>query len=81
MLPDPDHIQPHLIRQLDLLQQILNPLHGSNRNPGYRIRLCRDETIDTDLHGEEGALEMVSIQAWSLFRPSIYRILESLFAE
>jgi hypothetical protein len=50
MLADPKHIEPDLIRELDLRQEIANPIGPGHRVPGGRVQGDRDETVNADLH-------------------------------
>src|SRR5690349_11180464 len=50
MLADTVHIEPDLIGELDLLDEITQALRGSDRTTGLRIRGDLRERIDSDLH-------------------------------
>ena len=50
MLPDTEHIQPELVRQLDLLHQIAHALLGRDRLPSLWIRAELGERVKADLH-------------------------------
>ena len=50
MFPESKRIQPHLVRQLNLFQQIRHPLHRRHRHPRHRIGRYRRKTINPNLH-------------------------------
>jgi hypothetical protein len=51
MLADTINVQPYLIRELDLLQQIMLPLTRIELSPRARIERSLCKRIDTDFHG------------------------------
>jgi hypothetical protein len=48
VLANPKRIQSHLVRELDLLDQVAQPLARTHSAAGLRVG--RRETIDADLH-------------------------------
>src|SRR2546423_2793429 len=48
MLPNAEHIQPDLVRVLDLLHEVAQALRGTQRSAGLVV--CRGETVDSQLH-------------------------------
>ena len=49
MLPDTERIQPNLVGELDLFEQVLQPLHRSRRLAGSGIRIHGGKAINANL--------------------------------
>src|SRR5918993_2750157 len=47
---DAEHIETHLIGQLNLLEQVPHALIRSNHLPTARVRCSLDEAVNADLH-------------------------------
>ncbi len=51
MLPDAEYIEPELVGELDLLDEVPQALLGADQLPGLRVRVQLGEREETDLHG------------------------------
>ena len=50
MLADAEDVEPDLVGQLDLLDQVAQPLLGADHVPGPRVGRQLREGVDPDLH-------------------------------
>ena len=55
VLADAEHVEPHLLCEPDLLQQIAHPLLGADRLTGLRIGAQLRERVDAELHPAQSA--------------------------
>ena len=51
VLADAEDVEPDLVGQLDLLQQVLQPLLGGDDVAGARVRRALREGVDAEFHG------------------------------
>jgi hypothetical protein len=50
MLSDPEHVEPDAVRQLDLFEQVRQPLLAADRLSRLRVRRQLRERVDPELH-------------------------------
>ena len=50
MLADAENVEAHVVGKLDLLEQMLHALHGTERETCGRVGDSRCEAVDPDLH-------------------------------
>jgi hypothetical protein len=53
MLADPEDIEPHLVRELDLLEKSSDPLLGCDGPTGLGIGRSLAEAVDAELHEDQ----------------------------
>ena len=67
VLADAEHVEPDLVGELDLLDQVAQPLLRADHVPVERVLLKLRERVDPDLHRSQNVPGLVSrrVRGWT----------------